>query len=82
VCTPNPRLSCSYLDLLHPLCLHAAVVLVELTTVEALVITTNGGDFAGERHCAPEVLLPLLLAYWFVKGRAPQILDWPELTGM
>jgi hypothetical protein len=40
VCTPDPTLSCSYLDLLHPLHLHAAVLLVDLTTVQALVITS------------------------------------------
>jgi hypothetical protein len=32
-------------------------------------------DFAGERYPAREVLLPLLSAYCYVKGRAPQILD-------
>jgi hypothetical protein len=36
---PNPRFSCSYSDLLQPLCLDAVVVFVDITTVQAIVIT-------------------------------------------
>jgi hypothetical protein len=38
--TPDPTLSCSYSYLLHPVHLHAVVLLVDITTVQALVITT------------------------------------------